>query len=143
MKYNRVKSAIDVWISIIIFLVFILLVACLFIVPRGEVWLYALTMSPVMAFLLWIYFGTFYELREEYLYCRSGPFVSRIRYENIESLRLCSNLLSSMALARDRIEMKEYGKGYLAGTTLISPVDRELFYQELKSRCNHLDDLII
>lgn len=139
MKYDRVKSAVDIWISIIIFLVFVLLSACLFIVPLDEIWIYAVTMFPVMAFLLWIYFGTFYEFREEYLYCRSGPFVSRIKYQDIKSLRLCSNLLSSMALARDRIEIKEHGKGYLAGTTMISPVDRELFYQELYSRCKHLE----
>ncbi len=135
MKENRVKSAVDIWISIIIFSVFIMLVVCLFIVPPNEIWIFALTMSPVMAFLLWIYFGTFYELREDYLYCRSGPFVSRIRYENIGSVRLCSNLLSSMALARARIEIKERGKGYVTGTTMISPVDRELFYQEQLSRC--------
>jgi hypothetical protein len=48
-------------------------------------------------------------------------------------------LLSSMALSSRRIEIRQHGKGYLTGTTMISPVNREEFLRELVRRCPNLD----
>ncbi len=94
---------------------------------------------PVIVLLLWIYYGTYYELRDEYLYCRCGPFLEKITYPKIKSVKLSRNLLSSMALSLDRIEVKQHGKGFLLGTTYISPENREQFMSELISRCKNLD----
>ncbi len=94
---------------------------------------------PVIALLLWIYFGTYYELRDEYLYCRCGPFSEKITYPKIKSVKLSRNMLSSMALSLDRIEVKQHGKGYVLGTTYISPENREQFMNELISRCKNLN----
>jgi uncharacterized membrane protein YobD (UPF0266 family) len=94
---------------------------------------------PVTAFLLWIYFGTYYEFRNEYLYCRSGPFFEKIPYDKIKSVKLCENMLSSMALSSKRLEISQHGKGYITGTTMISPVNRDDFLSELKKRCRYLE----
>jgi len=85
----RVKSKIDLWVSIVIWSVIVIMVGTMI----------RLVGLPVIALLLWVYFGTYYELREEYLYCRSGPFAEKIAYSKIKSLKLSRNMLSSMALS--------------------------------------------
>lgn len=94
---------------------------------------------PMICFVLWIYFGTYYEFRDEYLYCRSGPFVEKIVYDKIKSVKLSQNMLSSMALSTKRIEIRQHGKGYITGTTYISPVNREEFMMELIRRCKNIE----
>lgn len=131
----RVKSAIDVPVSILIFAVIALLCGCLFIVPAEARLLLLIPVTLMIAFLLSLYFFTYYELREDCLYCRSGPFVEKIPYKKIRSVKLSRNLLSSMALSSKRIEIRQYGKGYLTGTTLISPKNREQFLKDLQKRC--------
>lgn len=54
---------------------------------------------------------------------------------NIKSIKKVKNLLSSVALSSDRIEIKEKNKNYFIGTTYISPKDKDEFYEELKMRC--------
>jgi hypothetical protein len=62
----------------------------------------------------------------------------KIAYPKIKSVKLRRNMLSSMALSLDRIEIKQHGKGFLLGTTYISPENREEFMRDLVSRCNNL-----
>jgi hypothetical protein len=42
-----------------------------------------------------------------------------------------------MALSKNRIEIKQIGKGFILGTTYISPENRDEFLAELKSRCKN------
>lgn len=132
----RVRSAVDLPHKLLALIIVAVMVVCCFVLP----WVLGLVLTaPVVAFLAWIYFGTYYEFREDYLYCRSGPYVERIRYENIKSARLCANFYSSLALSRKRIEIRQRKKGRILGTTYISPVNRKKFLMELISRCENLD----
>lgn len=135
----RVKSKIDCWFNILIWLIVFIMLVNIILVPQSEkVTAYAVGI-PMILFVFWIYFGTYYEFRDEYLYCRSGPFSEKIAYENIRSIKLSRNMLSSMALSIDRIQIKQHGKGYITGTTFISPLNREEFMKELISRCKKLE----
>lgn len=134
---KRVKSAIDIRFSVIIWLAVLILIVSPMLVPEDNIVVFLCTL-PIIAFLLWMYFYSWYELRDEYLYCVCGPFREKIVYDKIESLRLTTNLLSSMALSSKRIEIRQHGKGYITGTTMISPKDRETFLEELKKRCVNL-----
>lgn len=134
----RVKSAIDLWFSVIFWITVAIVGASLFFVPKGERMIGFAVGIPMLGFLFWIYFGTYYEFREEYLYCRSGPFFEKIPYDRIKSVKLSRNLLSSMALSSKRIEIRQHDRGYITGTTYISPVNREEFLEELRSRCRNL-----
>lgn len=136
---ERVKSTIDIWFRILIWLTVIILIIPAILVPEGNVYV-LLCILPIIAFLLWIYFNSWYELRDEYLYCVCGPFREKIAYDKIKSARLATNLLSSMALSSKRIEIRQHGKGYFAGTTMISPKNREAFLEELKKRCYNLEN---
>jgi hypothetical protein len=84
-------------------------------------------------FLAWIWYGTFYEFDEDLLVCHSGPFKERIRLERILSVRSTTNMLSSMALSRDRLEIRYGAKSYQV--TLVSPVDRAGFLDDFRLRC--------
>lgn len=133
----RVKSAVDPWVSVTFVAVLAILVAGIVSSPKEALLFGVAATALVGGFLLWVYFGTYYELRDEYLYCRCGPFAEKIPYDRIKSLRLCRNLYSSMALSLDRIEIRQRGKGFVTGTTMISPPDRERFLQQLRARCEN------
>ena len=134
----RVKSKIDRWLSILISSAVCVMLASMLVIPENERLIGYSVGSISLAFILWIYFGTYYELREDYLYCRSGPFFEKIPYDKIKSVKLSNNLLSSMALSSKRIEIRQHGKGYFTGTTYISPISREEFMAELMRRCKNI-----
>lgn len=141
MSHLRIKSAIDWWISILFWSVVLLLLFSFYYIPEDEQVIGYITVIPMLIFLLWIYFGTYYEFREEYLFCKSGPFFENIKYDNIKSIKLTQNLFSSMALSSKRIEIRQHGKGYILGTTFISPMNRQEFINELIKRCKNLEKL--
>ncbi len=134
----RVNSKIDLWVSIIIWGGILIMAGTIALFHDQAIINYAIGL-PTIVLLLWIYFGTYYELRDEYLYCKCGPFSEKIPYPKIKSVKFSRNMLSSMALSLDRIEVKQHGKGYVLGTTYVSPENREQFMSELISRCKNLN----
>ncbi len=81
------------------------------------------------ALLIWIYYGTYYDLGEMSLVVRHGPFRWTVRYEDITDLRLARNLWSSAALSIDRVHIL-----CRRGSIYISPLDREAFIAEVNKR---------
>lgn len=136
----KAKTKIDLFISIILWALVVFLIIFMIIAPPHHRAVgYPISIIAVI-FLVWVYFGTNYELREDYLYCKCGPLRQKISYDSIKSLRFTINIFSSMALSLNRIEIKQSGKGFIAGTTFISPKELEAFYHELKKRCNNLEE---
>ena len=135
----RIQSEIDGRYTLLMGCTALILCVSVFFVSGWESYLLLLIVIPIVCFLSWIYFGTYYMLCDTYLYCRSGPFVEKINYESIKSIKLCQNLYSSMALSSKRIEIKQHGKGYFTGTTYISPIQRERFLHELSKQCTRLE----
>jgi uncharacterized membrane protein YdbT with pleckstrin-like domain len=131
MRYEAAK---DTAISVLMFGTMALILGTALVAAMSfSVLPLLITVLPI-GLLLWMYFGTYYEFRDEYLYARSGPLSERIRYDRITRLRKCRNLFSSMALAADRIEIGT-GPNFVTGTTYISPRDRDEFLTELVRRC--------
>ena len=131
----RVKSEVDGWIRLILGLVLVAIVVGLMYIPQNERPMGYTVGFLTILLLLWIYFGTYYEFRDAYLYCRSGPFFKRIPYASIKSIRRSLSIFSSLALSTKRIEIKQHGRGFILGTTYISPVNRSAFFAELRNRC--------
>lgn len=96
---------------------------------RGE----ALALVPLIllcfALPIWLLRSTYYRFEDAQIYVRSGPFVWRVPYAEIRSVKPTRNPLSSPALSLDRLRI-EYGKRAI----LVSPADREGFIAELKRR---------
>lgn len=137
---ERVKVKRDLGITLGFVFIFAVFIMSIIIVPDNERWIIFLMVIPVSVFLGWLYFGTYYIFEQDVFVSQSGPFREKINYDKIKSLKLCENFMSSMALSRERIEIKQHGKSYVTGTTYISPVNREQFLAELKLRCANLDD---
>lgn len=133
------KAKIDLFISILLWSMNVLFIALAFLMPKNELWVYVLFILPVVFLMIWILLGSYYELRDDHLYMKIGPFFGRIKYEDIKTLSLKRNYLSSMALSFHRIEIREHNKGYLRGTTFIGPQNREGFLEELKTHCYNLE----
>lgn len=135
----RIPSKIDLPITLLMGAVVLILIISTLILPPSAWLMMGLLDLPVIGFLGWLYFGTYYRFEETRLVCHSGPFTEKIAYEKIKSARLCHNLLSSLALSVDRIEIRQHGKGYISGTTLISPINRETFLEALILKCPNLE----
>jgi hypothetical protein len=117
----------------------LIIFAAIIVAPAEKRLIIAVIGVPCLILITSIFWGTYYELRDTYLYVRSGPFTQKIDYDQIKSLRPVEDSQFTMALSSQRIEIKQRGKGTMVGTTLISPVDRLSFLDELTKRCYHLD----
>lgn len=133
MKYKSAKS---IGFGVLLWGVIIILIVSVIIIPDSYRLLTAVFSLVFCAFLLWIWFGTYYEFRDTYLAIRLGPFFEIIKYEKIFSICKFKSLASSMALSSEMIELR-HGKNYITGTTYISPVNRDEFITELKNRLSH------
>lgn len=89
--------------------------------------------TATLLFMLSITFNTYYEFKEDYLYCRSGVFAEKIKYDKIQSVKKSKNMFSSMALSRDRIEIKT-SNNIITGVTYISPERAEEFLKILEEK---------
>lgn len=136
MKY---KAKVDKWISLTIYFVIITTWIPIISIPSPEVIYYAGFAVLFSVFMLWILISAYYELTQDHVYCKIGPFFSRIYYDKIKSVKKTDSLLSSMALSRKRIEIKVHNKGFILGTTHISPINRDQFIYELEKRCPNLE----
>jgi hypothetical protein len=141
----RVKSAVDRRFKAVVFSVVGFLVAAVILLmlttsfSAYQIVIGCAAVAIASALLLWLLYGTFYELRDDCLYCRSGPFVEKIGYDKIKYLGFSDSMLSSMALSSRRIEIRQYEKGYITGTTMISPENIEIFLGHLTQRCRNLE----
>lgn len=133
------KVKIDLWVSIVFWLCNAIFFVFAFVIPYSDIWIYFCFVFPIIIIIFWILIESYYELKDDLIYMKIGPFFGRIRYENIKSLSYKTSLIGSMALSTQRIEIKEHNKNYFMGTTHISPVNREEFFNELKGRCHNLE----
>jgi len=133
MKYY---SKIDWWISILIWISVGVSGWAVWLIPANEQWIGWLMFSPLMVLMLLFLYNTYYVFEDDYLKCVLGVFPQKIYYQNIKSLKKTRNFLSSAALSAERIEIKEKNKGYIMGTTYISPKNRDEFFDELRMRCS-------
>lgn len=128
-------SKVDSWLVIVIVATTLISIYSIWSIPSNEQWIGYIVFLPTVVILLSFLLNTYYVFEEEHLLCMVGFFPLKIRYENIKSIKKVKNLLSSVALSSDRIEIKEKNKNYFIGTTYISPKDKDEFYEELKMRC--------
>lgn len=125
MKFPSKK---DLWLGILI-LSAMLFPAIYFAVQ--SLWIGVLVMTPVLLFMGWFWYGTYYILEDKSLIIRSGPLRQEIYLDDIKRIRGIRSILSSPALSLDRLEIiYETGK-----TVLISPRDKELFLEIIRKRC--------
>lgn len=129
--YFRSKQ--DLWLFLI---AWIPMIAALIAV----IWGYLTTKEGLIGIILfvpflfgvaWLWFTTGYEITEEHLVIKYGPFRKRIDLQTVTSLRKTRSILSAPALSIDRIEILYDKYGYV----FISPVRQQEFLALMKERC--------
>jgi len=124
-----------VWLGLLIWgLVLLAAVPALLKPGKGQF----IIMIAVILFVGWIWFGTGYEISDDELKIRCGPFRQRIPLQEIKEIKKTRSPLSSPACSLDRMEIK-YGK---SKRLMISPADKEGFIKMLTGRVPqiHLDE---
>jgi len=85
----------------------------------------------VIFLLLWIWFGTYYQLSKDKLVAASGPFVWNIKIIDIDFIRLNQKTFGGMYKAT--LSMKGIEIRYNKDRSLfISPIQQEIFIERLK-----------
>ena len=114
----------DWWLGLLIWGLTLLAAIPVLLKPgKGQL----IIMIAVILFIGWIWFGTGYEISDDELKIRCGPFRQRIPLQEIKEIKITRNPLSSPALSLDRMEIK-YGK---SKRVMISPADKEGFIKML------------
>lgn len=130
----------DLWLSIVVWSSIFLLLICglspFFIEGTGIIggtfiFLVCFAMAGLM---IWLWCATYYVLKENELFIRSGPFTRSISLDRISKIKLLRSWAASAATSSRRIEIM-YGTYEFVH---ISPLDEEAFLMELKQRCPHL-----
>ena len=122
----------DLWLGILIWAS--MLAPNIFLI-RDREWMGVLISVPILLFIAWIWFGTYYVITDKELKIRSGPYFHNLQLSSIKKIRKSRNPLSSPALSSDRLEI-EYGK---YNHTYISPKEEEQFIGLLKEKCPELE----
>lgn len=130
---RRYPSARDWWITLLLWVVVAAVVGC------GAAVVHHLAGSPTLPFftllcglsvglVLWVLYGTWYELDHRQLRARCGPFRLVVPHAQVGSVVPCRTLRSGMALSADRLAVNDRGGQLIV---LISPVERDSFLRDL------------
>jgi hypothetical protein len=85
----------------------------------------------VIFLLIWIWFGTYYQLSKDKLVATSGPFIWNIKISDIDFIRLNQKTFGGMykaTLSMNGMEIR-YNKHR---SLFISPLQQEIFIKRLK-----------
>lgn len=126
------KSKKDVWLSVLIWGVIILMIFIMITEQNIVVYIVGILNNVL---LLWLWFGTSYRIDDEALIVRSGPFKSTIDIKTIKKLKDTKTLLAGPALSLDRIEIQY--KTY--DTVIVSPKDKIEFIETLLIKNNSIE----
>jgi len=130
----------DTWLVGLLWLIIAVCVASAVYLFYTDISIGALIIQEAMflilvAFCLSILRNTYYVLKDDHLFIRSGWFRWRTPYEEIEEVRPTRKIWSSAALSMDRLYIR-HRKAQLS--SYISPEDKEGFMRDLASRAPDL-----
>ena len=121
----------DWWLGLLIWgLVLLAAVPALLKPGKGQF----IIMIAVILFVGWVWFGTGYEISDDELRIRCGPFRQRIPLQEIKEIRKTRSPLSAPACSLDRMEIG-YGK---SKRVMISPADKENFIKTIVEKSPHI-----
>lgn len=131
----RHYSKIDLWIHLLIWGTILLSAIPIVLSESSDLMIMLTVFAPIIILMMVLLYQTYYIFEDDYLKVVVGGFPQKIYYTNIKSIRKTRNFLSSAALSADRIEIREKNKGFIRGTTYISPKNKDEFFEELRQHC--------
>lgn len=96
----------DSWFILLVWGFIILFIVSLgYDVKSSNSFLDSIILFCTIGFLLWLWFGTGYQMIDGELRVRSGPFKKKVQVCDIKQIRKLKNILSAPALSIDRLEL--------------------------------------
>jgi hypothetical protein len=121
----------DWWLGLLIWgLVLLAAVPALLKPGKGQF----IIMIAVILFIGWIWFGTGYEISDDELKIRCGPFRQRILLQEIKEIKRTRSPLSAPACSLDRMEITHRK----SKRVMISPADKENFIKAVIEKSSHI-----
>jgi len=114
----------DTWLALVIWGV-VILMGWQMVSYKSLLW--SMLSLLIIAYLLWLWFGTGYKIEGRVIKIRSGPLRRTVKITEITKISATKNPLSAHALSIDRIEIM-YGK---YDTAIISPKNKAHFINVL------------
>ncbi|HVJ80674.1 MAG TPA: PH domain-containing protein [Planctomycetia bacterium] len=132
---NRIyPSKVDAWLSRVVWLAGVVAAAgslqLLLSNETGKTAIAAFLVALGIVLPAWVFSATDYELGDEELRIRSGPFRWRVKVDSITEVTPTRNPLSSPALSLDRLEIRYDG----GKSIMISPREKEAFLADLEEK---------
>lgn len=132
MKFEAKK---DTWLSIVIWAAILLPIVLLIMRQNPPILGIVIFMLPSIL-LTWVWFGTGYEITDEVVKYRFGPFNGEIFIYDIKAVHLTPReSMNAGALSSDRISII-YDK---SKTITIAPQEKKKFIEELKKINNNFE----
>ncbi|QYO65989.1 PH domain-containing protein [Leptolyngbya sp. 7M] len=126
------RSKVDGWLKVILGSGILISVAATVSAIAAGGWRYLWSAAITIffsLFIIWILCGTHYVLDGKILTIKSGPFRWRVPVDEMHSITLTNNPLSSPALSLDRVRI-EYTNGK---AIMISPEDKDELIADIKA----------
>ena len=124
------KSAVDSWYYLLIVIIPVTVLVPILFAPSETDRMIGIVIGALAAALpIWLLVSTVYEVDEENLLVRSGPFRWTIRLSDIRTIEPSKSLISSPALSLNRLRI-EYGS---YKSILVSPEDQEGFIEAVQN----------
>lgn len=127
----RFNSKIDVWLGVLVVAVAVMVLKAAYLISLQPYGFIEATVLFIMgaALPVWILLSTRYDVIDENLWVRSGPFKWKIATLSISRIEFCKSWISSPALSLDRIKI-HYGNGR---SIMISPNERTKFLTAIRN----------
>ena len=124
------KSAVDSWYYLLIVIIPVTVLVPIFFAPSETDRMIGIVIGALAAALpIWLLVSTVYEVHEENLLIRSGPFRWTIPLSDIRTIEPSKSLISSPALSLNRLRI-EYGS---YKSILVSPEDQAGFIEAVQN----------
>jgi len=123
----------DLWLGIVLLMT--MSMSTILLIALEGLSLATLVVVVVDAFVLWIWFGTYYMIYDDVLTITCGPMRKKVDIKNIQSVKSSRSPISAPACSIDRILIR--GKNI---NVLISPSDKKGFVSSLRD-VNHRIDI--
>lgn len=135
------KSGVDLWLaSVLSASILVCLWAGIVMILDGSFWGWLMGVATLLlgtGLPAWMLLETVYQLEEEQLVARTGPFRWCVAYRDIRSVTPKRSVMAGPALSMDRVVI-DYGP---MRWLVISPRDPEAFMQALKARVKPADQV--
>ncbi|MFC5528882.1 PH domain-containing protein [Cohnella yongneupensis] len=138
MEFKSLKDRffIVLWTVTVLIINLCFLIPLIFFPPQDQVELIIAILIDLLvtAFLIWIVSDIRYTFKQDHLFIKGGIFRSRIQYKDITKITRRPNIWVGYRILFSKDAIEVHYKTGLLGSVIISPTDKEIFINELKTR---------